>query len=225
MIQGVKIWNEWPHARYVRETGHDLPLVGAVQIDRPRGGVPRQLDKPHLAQRQAVSGPLSPHQHPLRPPVESQVIVEAEPERRAVRRLDPAHDGSGAVGLQGEQADGGLRGVGVQHDPGAVVGLDPAVQATVPVPVHEAVRPVLVRREVLEGIEPSAVGHGGVRHRVGGAGRVPDADDRRSVAFVPLVHRGLHVRAVVVEVLPEADDLVEQLLTDVRPSYHSEGDD
>lgn len=26
VLQGVKIWNEWPHARYVRETGDDLPL-------------------------------------------------------------------------------------------------------------------------------------------------------------------------------------------------------
>ncbi len=26
VLQGVKIWNEWPHARYVRETGHQLEL-------------------------------------------------------------------------------------------------------------------------------------------------------------------------------------------------------
>ncbi len=26
VLQGVKIWNEWPHARYVRETGDALPL-------------------------------------------------------------------------------------------------------------------------------------------------------------------------------------------------------
>ena len=26
VLQGVKIWNEWPHARYVRETGDDLSL-------------------------------------------------------------------------------------------------------------------------------------------------------------------------------------------------------
>lgn len=26
VLQGVKIWNEWPHARYVRETGDPLSL-------------------------------------------------------------------------------------------------------------------------------------------------------------------------------------------------------
>jgi len=26
VLQGVKIWNEWPHARYVRETGDDITL-------------------------------------------------------------------------------------------------------------------------------------------------------------------------------------------------------
>lgn len=26
VLQGVKIWNEWPHARYVRETGDDIAL-------------------------------------------------------------------------------------------------------------------------------------------------------------------------------------------------------
>lgn len=30
VLQGVKIWNEWPHARYLRETGDDLPLDGFV---------------------------------------------------------------------------------------------------------------------------------------------------------------------------------------------------
>jgi len=30
VLQGVKIWNEWPHARYVRETGHDISLDGFV---------------------------------------------------------------------------------------------------------------------------------------------------------------------------------------------------
>ncbi|WP_394728380.1 thymidylate synthase [Altererythrobacter sp. GH1-8] len=29
--QGVKIWNEWPHARYVKETGEDIALEGFVQ--------------------------------------------------------------------------------------------------------------------------------------------------------------------------------------------------
>ncbi|MEM8725526.1 MAG: thymidylate synthase [Pseudomonadota bacterium] len=31
VLQGVKIWNEWPHARYVRETGEDIPLEDFVQ--------------------------------------------------------------------------------------------------------------------------------------------------------------------------------------------------
>ena len=30
VLQGVKIWNDWPHARYVRETGDDLPLDAFV---------------------------------------------------------------------------------------------------------------------------------------------------------------------------------------------------
>jgi len=31
VLQGVKIWNDWPHARYVAETGDDLPLDAFVQ--------------------------------------------------------------------------------------------------------------------------------------------------------------------------------------------------
>ena len=31
VLQGVKIWNEWPHARYVRETGDDLSLDAFVE--------------------------------------------------------------------------------------------------------------------------------------------------------------------------------------------------
>ncbi len=31
VLQGVKIWNEWPHARYVRETGDAIPLDAFVQ--------------------------------------------------------------------------------------------------------------------------------------------------------------------------------------------------
>ena len=31
VLQGVKIWNEWPHARYVRETGEDIALEDFVQ--------------------------------------------------------------------------------------------------------------------------------------------------------------------------------------------------
>jgi len=26
VLQGVKIWNEWPHARYIKETGDGIPL-------------------------------------------------------------------------------------------------------------------------------------------------------------------------------------------------------
>ena len=31
VLQGVKIWNEWPHAKYVRETGDDISLDDFVQ--------------------------------------------------------------------------------------------------------------------------------------------------------------------------------------------------
>ena len=31
VLQGVKIWNEWPHARYVAETGDQVPLEDFVQ--------------------------------------------------------------------------------------------------------------------------------------------------------------------------------------------------
>ena len=31
VLQGVKIWNEWPHARYVKETGEDIALDDFVQ--------------------------------------------------------------------------------------------------------------------------------------------------------------------------------------------------
>jgi len=31
VLQGVKIWNEWPHARYVRETGDDITIDDFVQ--------------------------------------------------------------------------------------------------------------------------------------------------------------------------------------------------
>lgn len=36
VLQGVKIWNEWPHARYVKETGEDISLddfVGRIADD------------------------------------------------------------------------------------------------------------------------------------------------------------------------------------------------
>ncbi len=31
VLQGVKIWNDWPHARYVKETGDDISLDDFVQ--------------------------------------------------------------------------------------------------------------------------------------------------------------------------------------------------
>jgi thymidylate synthase len=31
VLQGVKIWNEWPHARYVKESGEDIALEDFVQ--------------------------------------------------------------------------------------------------------------------------------------------------------------------------------------------------
>ncbi len=31
VLQGVKIWNEWPHARYLKETGDDIALDDFVQ--------------------------------------------------------------------------------------------------------------------------------------------------------------------------------------------------
>lgn len=31
VLQGVKIWNEWPHARFVRETGEEISLDNFVQ--------------------------------------------------------------------------------------------------------------------------------------------------------------------------------------------------
>lgn len=31
VLEGVRIWNEWPHARYVRETGDELPLDSFVR--------------------------------------------------------------------------------------------------------------------------------------------------------------------------------------------------
>ena len=31
VLQGVKIWNEWPHARYVKETGDNIALDDFVQ--------------------------------------------------------------------------------------------------------------------------------------------------------------------------------------------------
>ena len=47
--QGVKIWNEWPHANYVRETGEDIALDDFVQ---------RIADDAEFAERWGDLGPV-----------------------------------------------------------------------------------------------------------------------------------------------------------------------
>ncbi|MGB3710858.1 MAG: thymidylate synthase [Erythrobacter sp.] len=49
VLQGVKIWNEWPHARYVKETGDDLTLDHFVQ---------RIADDEDFARRWGDLGPV-----------------------------------------------------------------------------------------------------------------------------------------------------------------------
>mgnify|MGYP000294843062 FL=1 len=49
VLQGVKIWNEWPHARYVRETGEDIALDDFVQ---------RIAEDESFAQRWGDLGPV-----------------------------------------------------------------------------------------------------------------------------------------------------------------------
>ena len=49
VLQGVKIWNEWPHARYVRETGEDISLEAFVQ---------RIADNEAFAERWGDLGPV-----------------------------------------------------------------------------------------------------------------------------------------------------------------------
>ena len=49
VLQGVKIWNEWPHARYVRETGEDIALEDFVQ---------RIADDEAFAERWGDLGPV-----------------------------------------------------------------------------------------------------------------------------------------------------------------------
>jgi thymidylate synthase len=49
VLQGVKIWNEWPHARYVRETGDSIGLDDFVQ---------RIADDPHFALQWGDLGPV-----------------------------------------------------------------------------------------------------------------------------------------------------------------------
>ena len=49
VLQGVKIWNEWPHARYVKETGENIALDDFVQ---------RIADDEDFAQRWGDLGPV-----------------------------------------------------------------------------------------------------------------------------------------------------------------------
>ena len=49
VLQGVKIWNEWPHARYVRETGDDLALDDFVE---------RVAEDAEFAERWGGLGPI-----------------------------------------------------------------------------------------------------------------------------------------------------------------------
>jgi len=49
VLQGVKIWNEWPHARYVRDTGDQVSLNDFVQ---------RIADDEEFAQRWGDLGPV-----------------------------------------------------------------------------------------------------------------------------------------------------------------------
>jgi thymidylate synthase len=49
VLQGVKIWNEWPHARYVKETGEDVALEDFVQ---------RIADDEDFAKRWGDLGPV-----------------------------------------------------------------------------------------------------------------------------------------------------------------------
>ena len=49
VLQGVKIWNEWPHARYVRETGEDISLELFVE---------RIAEDAEFAQRWGDLGPV-----------------------------------------------------------------------------------------------------------------------------------------------------------------------
>jgi thymidylate synthase len=49
VLQGVKIWNEWPHARYVQETGDDITLDAFVE---------RIADDAEFAERWGDLGPV-----------------------------------------------------------------------------------------------------------------------------------------------------------------------
>ena len=49
VLQGVKIWNEWPHARYVKETGEEIALEEFVQ---------RIADDEDFAKRWGDLGPV-----------------------------------------------------------------------------------------------------------------------------------------------------------------------
>ena len=49
VLQGVKIWNEWPHANYVRETGEEIALEDFIQ---------RIADDENFAERWGDLGPV-----------------------------------------------------------------------------------------------------------------------------------------------------------------------
>lgn len=49
VLQGVKIWNEWPHARYIKETGEDIALEDFVQ---------RIADSEEFAEKWGDLGPV-----------------------------------------------------------------------------------------------------------------------------------------------------------------------
>lgn len=49
VLQGVHIWDDWPHARYVRETGDDLPIADFIQ---------RIADDAMFAERWGDLGPV-----------------------------------------------------------------------------------------------------------------------------------------------------------------------